>query len=871
MAVERYNHRHAESHWRKQWEELRCFEASADTSQPKYYVLEMFPYPSGRIHMGHVRNYAMGDVIARYMRARGFNVLHPMGWDAFGMPAENAAMEKGVHPKDWTYENISTMRRQLKSMGLSLDWNREIATCDPSYYRHEQEMFLDFLAAGLVERKVAQVNWDPVDRTVLANEQVIDGRGWRSGAPVEKRELAQWFLRITLYAEELLTALDGLTRWPEKVRLMQQNWIGKSDGLRFRFSIEDEHGKSHGDLPVYTTRHDTIFGATFCALSADHPLTRSLADRSPEIAAFRRECEALGTSEEAIEKAPKKGVFLGLYARHPFRADVRLPVFAANFVLMGYGEGAIFGCPAHDQRDLEFARNYNLPVIPVVAPADADPAAFVVGEEAFLDKDDGTAVLINSDFLNGLSVPAAKDEVARRFEERGEGERRTNYRLRDWGISRQRYWGCPIPIIHCTACGVVPVPKADLPVVLPDDVTFDAPGNPLDRHPTWKHVACPSCGGSARRETDTFDTFVDSAWYFARFCAPHASAPTDPAAVRYWMPVDQYIGGVEHAILHLLYSRFFTRAMKRTGRLPHDEPFASLFTQGMVIHETFRARNGEWVEPAEVELKDGAPVRATTGEPLTIGPAEKMSKSKKNVVDPETIIDRYGADTARWFMLSDTPPERDIEWTEAGVDGAWRFTQRVWRLVNDVVALAPGGSEPAAADEASHSLRQAVHQALDLVGRDIEGLRFNRAIARIYELVNRLTAELPRVAGSRPLAAAMREGAQILVQLFAPMMPHLAEECWKVLGNQDLVAHARWPVADQALLRHDTVTIAVQVNGKRRDEITIRKGLAPAEVESIVLELDNVRKVVAGREVKKVVVVPDRIANVVVGGAGAES
>ncbi|HKQ94537.1 MAG TPA: leucine--tRNA ligase, partial [Aestuariivirgaceae bacterium] len=816
-------------------------------------------------------NYAMGDVIARYMRARGFNVLHPMGWDAFGMPAENAAMEKGVHPKDWTYENISTMRRQLKSMGLSLDWNREIATCDPSYYRHEQEMFLDFLAAGLVERKVAQVNWDPVDRTVLANEQVIDGRGWRSGAPVEKRELAQWFLRITLYAEELLTALDGLTRWPEKVRLMQQNWIGKSDGLRFRFSIEDEHGKSQGDLPVYTTRHDTIFGATFCALSADHPLTRSLADRSPEIAAFRRECEALGTSEEAIEKAPKKGVFLGLYARHPFRADVRLPVFAANFVLMGYGEGAIFGCPAHDQRDLEFARNYNLPVIPVVAPADADPAAFVVGEEAFLDKDDGTAVLINSDFLNGLSVPAAKDEVARRFEERGEGERRTNYRLRDWGISRQRYWGCPIPIIHCTACGVVPVPKADLPVVLPDDVTFDAPGNPLDRHPTWKHVACPSCGGSARRETDTFDTFVDSAWYFARFCAPHASAPTDPAAVRYWMPVDQYIGGVEHAILHLLYSRFFTRAMKRTGRLPHDEPFASLFTQGMVIHETFRARNGEWVEPAEVELKDGAPVRATTGEPLTIGPAEKMSKSKKNVVDPETIIDRYGADTARWFMLSDTPPERDIEWTEAGVDGAWRFTQRVWRLVNDVVALAPGGSEPAAADEASHGLRQAVHQALDLVGRDIEGLRFNRAIARIYELVNRLTAELPRVAGSRPLAAAMREGAEILVQLFAPMMPHLAEECWKALGNQDLVAHARWPVADQALLRHDTVTIAVQVNGKRRDEITIRKGLAPAEVESIVLELDNVRKVVAGREVKKVVVVPDRIANVVVGGAGAES
>ena len=871
MAVERYNHRHAEPHWQKLWDELRCFEASADTSKPKYYVLEMFPYPSGRIHMGHVRNYAMGDVIARYMRARGYNVLHPMGWDAFGMPAENAAMEKGVHPKGWTYENISTMRRQLKSMGLSIDWNREIATCEPSYYRHEQEMFIDFLAAGLVERKVSQVNWDPVDRTVLANEQVIDGRGWRSGAPVEKRELAQWFLRITLYAEELLAALDGLTRWPEKVRLMQQNWIGKSEGLRFRFAIEDEHGRSLSELPVYTTRHDTIFGATFCALSSDHPLTRSLAERSPEVAAFRRECESLGTSEEAIERAPKKGVFLGLYARHPFRADVRLPVFAANFVLMAYGEGAIFGCPAHDQRDLEFARNYNLPVIPVVAPADADPRSFAIADEAYLDKDGGSAVLINSDFLNGLSVPDAKEAVARRFEERGLGERRTNYRLRDWGISRQRYWGCPIPIIHCPSCGAVPVPKTELPVVLPDDVTFDAPGNPLDRHPAWKHVKCPTCGGEAQRETDTFDTFVDSAWYFARFCAPHASTPTDPAAVRYWMPVDQYIGGVEHAILHLLYSRFFTRAMKRTGHLSHDEPFASLFTQGMVIHETFRTTGGEWVEPAEAALKDGATVRARDGEPLTIGPAEKMSKSRKNVVDPETIIDRYGADTARWFMLSDTPPERDIEWTEGGVDGAWRFTQRVWRLVNDIAALSSPGDSSARADPSSHGLRQAVHQALDLVGRDIEALRFNRAIARVYELVNSLSADLPRASGSRPLTDALREGATILVQLFAPMMPHLAEECWKALGMRGLAVHAPWPVADPILLEHDTVTIAVQVNGKRRDEITIRKGLAPSEVESMVLELDNVRKVVAGRPVKKVIVVPDRIANVVVAGAVAES
>ena len=862
--IERYNHRNAEPRWQKQWEDQRCFEAAAESSKPKYYVLEMFPYPSGRIHMGHVRNYAMGDVIARYMRARGYNVLHPMGWDAFGMPAENAAMEKGVHPKGWTCENISTMRRQLKSMGLSLDWTREIATCDPSYYRHEQEMFLDFLEAGLVERKVSQVNWDPVDHTVLANEQVIDGRGWRSGAPVEKRELAQWFLKITAYSEALLSALDDLPRWPEKVRLMQQNWIGRSEGLKFDFELEDEQGRPAQDrLSVYTTRHDTIFGATFCALSTDHPLTRSLAESMPAVAAFRRECESLGTSEEAIEKAPKKGVFLGLHARHPFRDGVRVPVYAANFVLMGYGEGAIFGCPAHDQRDLDFARAYRLPVIPVVAPVGADPATFAVGDEAFIEKEGAEVVLINSDFLDGLSVEAAKDEVARRLESRGVGVRKVNYRLRDWGVSRQRYWGCPIPVIHCARCGIVPVPKSDLPVVLPDDVTFTEPGNPLDRHPTWKHVKCPSCGGEARRETDTFDTFVDSSWYFARFCSPHSAAPTDRKSIDYWMPVDQYIGGVEHAILHLLYSRFFTRAMRKTGHMWQDEPFGSLFTQGMVIHETYRTQAGEWVEPANVALRDGRPVDSRTGEPLALGAAEKMSKSKKNVVDPEIIIEQYGADTARWFMLSDTPPERDIEWTESGVDGAWRFVQRLWRLVNDVAALPPGIAETGTSADA-HGLRQAIHQTIDAVGNDIQSLRFNRAIARIYELANRLTADLPKAAASSSLAAALREGARTLVQLFAPMMPHLAEECWTALGMTGLVVHEAWPVADPALLVHDTVTIAVQVNGKRRDEITIRKGLQAAEVESMVLGLDNVRKIVEGKSVKKVIVVPDRIANVVV-------
>jgi leucyl-tRNA synthetase len=866
MAVERYNHRTAEAHWQERWQDERCFEPAADQDRRKYYVLEMFPYPSGRIHMGHVRNYTMGDVIARYMRARGCNVLHPMGWDAFGMPAENAAIEKGVHPKTWTYENIATMRRQLQSMGLSIDWSREIATCDPTYYRHEQEMFLDFFAAGLVDRKISQVNWDPVDQTVLANEQVIEGRGWRSGAAVEKRELAQWFLKITAYSDDLLASLDGLDKWPDKVRLMQRNWIGRSEGVRFGFELEDEAGRPEAPLYVYTTRHDTIFGASFCAVSPDHELAKRLAVKLPEVAAFRRECEALGTSEEAIERAEKKGVFLKLYARHPFRRNVRLPVFAANFVLMAYGEGAIFGCPAHDQRDLEFARRYDLPVIPVVAPAEADPKTFAIGQEAFIEKDETEAVLINSDFLDGLNVVDAKREIATRMEQARIGERRINYRLRDWGVSRQRYWGCPIPVIHCDRCGIVPVPKSMLPVTLPDDVTFDQPGNPLYRHPTWKHVNCPRCGAAAERETDTFDTFVDSSWYFARFCAPHSERPTDPAATGYWMPVDQYIGGIEHAILHLLYSRFFTRAMRLTGHIEIDEPFASLFTQGMVIHSTFRTRKGEWILPAEAMEKDGGWVHVSTGEELIIGPPEKMSKSKKNVIDPETIIEQYGADTARWFMLSDTPPERDIEWTESGVSGAWRFTQRLWRLINDISTLPlPEKDPPPGRHEASLALRRSIHQTLYAVGLDIESLRFNRAIARIYELANILGASFGSLQSAPMSPSVLHEGAGILVQMFAPMMPHLAEESWKVLGRQGLVAHAAWPVADPGLLLEDTVTIAVQVNGKRRDEVTLKKGLPASEVESIVLKLDNVRRAVDGRAVRRIIVVPDRIANVVVG------
>jgi leucyl-tRNA synthetase len=845
VSIERYNHRIAEPKWQQAWAEAGVFEATEDATRPKYYVLEMFPYPSGRIHMGHVRNYTMGDVIARFRRACGYNVLHPMGWDAFGMPAENAAIERGVHPKGWTYSNIDTMRGQLKSMGLSLDWSREIATCDPAYYKHEQAMFLDFMKAGLVERRVSQVNWDPVDQTVLANEQVIDGRGWRSGAMVEKRELAQWFLKITAYAEDLLKALDGLDKWPEKVRLMQRNWIGRSEGMRFSFALQDERGKVLDErLSVYTTRHDTIFGASFCALSADHPLVKEIAAQRPDVEAFRRDVAALGTSEESIEKAEKKGIFLGFYARHPFAEGVKLPVYAANFVLMGYGEGAIFGCPAHDQRDLDFARKYKLPVLPVVAPK--GEASITIGDEAFTDTEGDNVVLVNSSFLDGMSVALAKEETARRMEKMEIGERRVNFRLRDWGISRQRYWGCPIPVIQCKTCGIVPVPAAELPVQLPDDVTFDKPGNPLLHHPTWRHVKCPSCGDDAERETDTFDTFIDSSWYFARFCSPHSDKPVDEKAARYWMGVDQYIGGVEHAILHLLYSRFYARAMMKTGHLHLKEPFDSLFTQGMVVHETFRNSAGEWVLPAEAREVDGKWVHVETGELLAVGGIEKMSKSKRNVVDPETIIESFGADTARWFMLSDTPPERDIEWTSAGAEGAWRFVQRLWRIVGEAAAEASTPGTP--------ELKKIVHKTIALVTVDLEGLRFNRAIARIYELANAISAAGP---------TGRREAVGALVLLFAPMMPHLAEECWQALGLPGMVVTAPWPKYDPALVKDDNVTMAIQINGKRRDEITVAKGLGKVELEPLVMAREAVVRSLDGKPVKKFIVIPDRIVNIV--------
>ena len=859
MAVERYNHREVEPKWQKFWTENKSFEAKEDVSRPKYYVLEMFPYPSGRIHMGHVRNYTMGDVIARFRKACGYNVLHPMGWDAFGMPAENAAIERGIHPKTWTYENIASMRMQLKSMGLAIDWSREFATCDPSYYRHEQEMFIDFMGADLVERRVSMVNWDPVDQTVLANEQVIDGKGWRSGAAVEKRELAQWFLKITTYAEELLSALDGLDKWPEKVRLMQKNWIGRSEGLRFTFDLEDALGhKLDQVLPVYTTRHDTIFGASFCAVSADHPLSQEIAEKNKSVSAFRKEVAALGTSEENIERAEKRGCVLGVFARHPFDPNIKLPVYAANFVLMGYGEGAIFGCPAHDQRDWDFATKYNLPIKLVVAPRGVSSP--VLGNEPYLEKDGDDCVLVNSQFLDGLNVNDAKAEVAKRMKEAGRGEVRVNFRLRDWGVSRQRYWGCPIPVVHCKDCGIVPVPKSQLPVELPEDVKFDKPGNPLLHHPTWKHVNCPKCNVAAERETDTFDTFIDSSWYYARFASPHATVPVDQDASKYWLPVDQYIGGVEHAILHLLYSRFYARAMVKTGHLQVGEPFASLFTQGMVIHETFRSKSGEWVLPSDAMNKDGHWVHTATGEELELGGVEKMSKSKKNVVDPDTIIASYGADTARWFMLSDTPPERDIQWTEAGAEGSWRFTQKIWRLVNDIATLP---KHSVSMDVSGLELRRTSHRTVAAVTDDLNNLRFNRAIARIYELSNAIGHALQISEKSDGLNAALHEAGSFLVLVMAPMMPHLAEESWKILGHKSAIIDSNWPVVEKALVAVDEVTIAVQINGKRRDEMTVGKGLDRGAIEAKALSLDSVIRQIEGKTIKKVIVVPDRIVNIV--------
>ncbi len=867
-AAPRYDFRTAEPRWQDAWSARGAFRvADAPTDgKPKYYVLEMFPYPSGKIHMGHVRNYTLGDVVARYKRARGCSVLHPMGWDAFGLPAENAARERGIHPAKWTWDNIAAMRGELQRMGLSIDWAREFATCDPAYYGQQQKLFLDFLRAGLAERKESWVNWDPVDGTVLANEQVIDGRGWRSGAPVEKKQLSQWFLRITRFAPELLAALDTLDRWPERVRIMQSRWIGRSEGARLGFALE-RPADGIAEVEVYTTRPDTLFGMSFLALAPEHPLSAAIAARDPKAAAFVAECRSMGTSEAVIETAEKQGYDTGLRVRHPFLKDRTFPVWIANFVLMEYGTGAIFGCPAHDQRDLDFARKYGLAVPPVVLPPGADPASFAIRTEAYV----GPGTAFHSGFLDGLAVDAAKRAAIAALEAQGQGNGEVNWRLRDWGVSRQRYWGCPIPVIHCAACGVVPVPEDQLPVRLPDDVSFDRPGNPLDHHPSWKHVACPSCGAPARRETDTFDTFVDSSWYYARFCSPGAAAPVDRAAVDHWLPVDQYIGGIEHAILHLLYSRFFSRAMRETGHLAVAEPFAGLFTQGMVTHESYRAPDGAWLYPEEIERRpDGTAAVRASGLPATVGRVEAMSKSKRNTVDPGAIIDRYGADTARWFILSDNPPERDMEWTEAGVAGAYRFTQRLFRLVEALDPL-PRAPRPESFGPAAVALRRAAHRAVAAVTEALESFGFNVAVARLYEFANAL-ADAERAAADPGMGWARREAAGLLARVIAPMMPHLAEELHarlepaSPLPASPLVAELPWPEPDPALLVAETVTIAVQVNGKLRGAIEAAPD-APAEaVLAAAAAEPNVARALEGKRMVKRVHVPNRIVNFVVAG-----
>ncbi|WP_102224386.1 leucine--tRNA ligase [Acidimangrovimonas sediminis] len=849
--MSRYDPATVEPKWQEAWEKAGTFLAKRDPAKPKYYVLEMFPYPSGRIHMGHVRNYTMGDVVARYKRSCGFSVLHPMGWDAFGMPAENAAMEKGANPRDWTYQNIADMKEQMKPLGFSLDWTREFATCDPEYYGQQQALFIDMLAAGLITRKNAVVNWDPVDMTVLANEQVIDGKGWRSGAEVERKELTQWFFRISDFADELLAALDGLKDWPEKVRLMQSNWIGKSKGLSFSFGVK---GAPAGfeTLPVYTTRPDTMMGPTFAAIAADHPLAKALEKDNPEIAAFCAKCRGMGTSEAAIEQAEKLGYDTGLKVTHPADPTLELPLWIANFVLMDYGTGAVIGCPAHDQRDLDFARKYDLPVIDVFKPLGSDES---VGKTAFVPQKTEKVRYVQWHGAPGTEITCqeAMDRTLALYEEKGWGEAKVQFRLRDWGLSRQRYWGCPIPVVHCDACGVVPEKKENLPIELPADVSFDKPGNPLDRHPTWRDCACPTCGRPARRETDTMDTFVDSSWYYARFTAPRATTPTVAEEAEYWMNVDQYIGGIEHAILHLLYSRFFARAMQITGHLPKTaiEPFDALFTQGMVTHEIYMTRDerGRAVYHLPEEVEDGK-VKAT-GEAVTIVPSAKMSKSKKNVVDPVNIVDSFGADTARWFVMSDSPPERDVEWTASGADAASKHLSRVWRLAAEVDARGAGDASQDLA------LIKTVHRTIAEVTAGIEGFAFNKSVAALYGLAN-------AVQRTDASAGAKRQAMQVMAQLMSPMTPHLAEEIWDMLGGKGLVADAEWPRADPAMLVDDEIVLPIQINGKKRCEITVPKDLPREEVEKLALAEDGVIRALDGRAPKKVIVVPGRIVNVVI-------
>jgi len=845
---ENYNPTECEPFWQKYWEENNIFKADVDYSCPKYYVLEMFPYPSGRMHMGHLRNYAIGDLIARFKRAQGYNVLHPMGWDAFGLPAENAAIQNNVHPATWTYQNIENMRRQFKLLGLAYDWHKEIATCAPDYYIHEQRMFIEFFKAGLIYRKESMVNWDPVDCTVLANEQVIEGRGWRSGALVERRKLSQWFFKITDFAEELLEGIKSLPHWPEKVKLMQEKWIGKSEGALINFSIDSMEEK----LLIYTTRPDTIFGASFCAISPAHPLAEKLAKKDSLLLKFIEECNRLPVNEEAIETTEKKGYNTGIFAEHPFIKDKKIPIYVANFVLIEYGTGAIFGCPAHDERDYEFACKYDLPIIKVVMPEGAESTEGIY-------KDNGIA--INSDFLDGLTTEQAKNIIIKKLEDLGLGSKKTTYRLRDWGVSRQRYWGCPIPIVFCDDCGAVPVPTSDLPIKLPEDIDLSQPGNPLQNHPNWSKTSCPSCGKDARHETDTLDTFVESSWYFARFCGLKEDYPVDMDTCKYWLPVDQYIGGIEHAVLHLLYARFFSRIMAKYGFLNVEEPFSGLLTQGMVCRESYKDEDGNWLYPEEVEEEDGKYYHKTTGHLATVGRIEKMSKSKKNIVDPEEIISRYGADTSRLFILSDSPPEKDLIWSEAGIDGAWRYLQRLWRFAKK---FRTKFGNIKSYEGSNSKLRCSIHKTIKYVSEDFEKFHFNKAIARVRELSNQITElDLDRIDNDKQIIAEIYEGLLAIAQILEPIVPHFAESMWQLLGQDQPICKTFWPKFDEQLTIDNQVIMAIQVNGKLRTTVEVAADIAEEELKSKILNFPNIQNIIRDKEIKKIIIVPGKIVNVV--------
>jgi len=854
---ERYNFHLIEQKWQQKWDEQKIFKTPEGNSDKKYYVLEMFPYPSGRIHMGHVRNYVIGDVIARFKLAQGYDVLHPMGWDAFGLPAENAARDRGNHPAEWTYKNIETAKKDLKMLGLSFDWDREIATCHPGYYGLEQEIFLDFLEKGYIYRKDSFVNWDPIEHSVLANEQVIDGRGWRSGAIVERRKLQQWYVKITAFAEELLSGLDELTEWPERVVTMQRNWIGKSSGAHVSFDFDDRPDS----IDVYTTRPDTLFGASFCGLSPNHPITEELAQHNHELAAFVKECNQTSTSEEDIEKAEKKGFDTGLRVKHPFISGKTLPVFVANFILMEYGTGAVFGCPAHDQRDLDFANKYDLNVTPVVLPKGIDPESFTVETQAYT----GDGTIFNSEFLDGLSIEEAKKRVMQELESREIGKGATRYRLRDWCVSRQRYWGTPIPIIHCNSCGVVPVPKNQLPITLPDDVSFEKTGNPLDHHPTWKHTTCPTCGKSAVRETDTLDTFFESSWYFARFTSPRAETPFDKEEADKWLSVDQYIGGIEHAVLHLLYSRFFTRALKECGYLSKaTEPFKRLLTQGMVCHETYKAEDGKWLYPEDVgRRKDGSFYRLSDETPVKKGRSEKMSKSKNNVISPQEIIDEFGVDTSRLFMISDSPPDRDLDWSDTAIQGVWKFLSRIWRIVSEQTETLKevSGLKRENLSDQDQALLKKLHQTIDQVTSDIEKFHLNKYVARLRELSNAI-ADYASKSETDPQV--LKEALESLVKLCNPSIPHIAEELWALLGHDQNLVKDSWPQSEPKFAVADLITQAVQVNGKLRGTIEITPDADKESIEKQAFELPNVQKMIEGKTVRKVIVIPQKVVNIVV-------